>query len=69
MYQHIFQKNQKNALNTAKYVTDATKVIMSISLNKISMFFGALIDKTIPFASLWDLQYYEYEFFERLLTV
>ena len=55
MYQIIFHANQKNALNTAKYVTDATKVIMSIFLNKISMFFGALIGKIVRFASLWDL--------------
>ena len=58
MYQFIFHKNQKHALNTAKYVTDATKVIISIFLNKTSIGI-ALIGKTIPFASLWDLQYYE----------
>ena len=59
MYQLTFHKNQKHALNTAKYVTDATKVIMSIFLNKMSMFFGALIGKTVHFSSLWDLQFYE----------
>ena len=56
MYQLIFHKSQKNILNTAKYVTDATKVIMSIFLNKISMFIGALFGKTVNFSSLWDLQ-------------
>ena len=56
MYQLIIHKNQKNVLNTAKYVTDAKNVIMSIFLNKTSMFFGALIGKTVPIASIWDLQ-------------
>ena len=56
MYKLTFHKNQKHKMNTAKYVIDAKNVIMSISLNKTSMFFGALIGKTIPFASIWDLQ-------------
>ena len=56
MYQLTFHKNQKHALNTAKYVIDAKNVIMSIFLNKTFMFFGALIGKTVPIASIWDLR-------------
>ena len=52
----MFHKNQKNILNTAKYVTDATKVIMSIFLNKVSMSIRPLIGKTVNFSSLWDLR-------------